>query len=154
VSSSATDTTVTLSSDKVGTGNGIYLAVVGRRTAGGEYTGRVRLQSNGAVGIGVSRIVSGTETLLNTELALPGVTYTANTQLKVRLQVEGTGTTTLRLKVWLATGTEPADWQVVRTDTTSALQAAGSVALTTYLSGSATNAPVIAKFDDFAVKAL
>ncbi len=154
VSSSASDTTVTVSTDKAATGNGIYLNVIGRRTSGGDYTGRVRVLSNNSVAIGATRIVSGTETLLGSELTLSGVTYAANTQLKVRLQVEGTGTTTLRLKVWLASGTEPASWQVTRTDTTSGLQTTGSVALRTYLSGSATNAPIVARFDDLTVRAL
>ncbi len=155
VSSSATDSTVTLTTDKVGTGGGIYLNVVGRRiSAGSEYTGRVKLLANNSVGIAVTRVVSGTETVLGGETVLSGVTYAAGTQLKVRLQVEGTGTTTLRLKVWPATGTEPATWQVVRTDTTAALQAAGAVSLKAYLSSTATNAPVVARFDDYTVTAI
>ena len=151
VSSSSTDLVVTMSSDKVGTGNGVYLYAVGRRTSGGDYRGRVRLTSSGGVAIAVSRVVSGAETMLGSELVLPGVTYAAGTKLTLRLQVQGTGTTTLRLKVWPTSGSEPADWQVVKTDTTAGLQTAGSVGLVTYLSGTATNGPVVASFDDLAV---
>jgi PKD repeat protein len=148
VSSSAVDLRVTVASDKVGTGNGVYLWVIGRRTGGGDYRARVRLLSNGTVGIAISRYVSGAETLIGTEQILSGVTYTAGAQLAVRLQVEGTGTTNVRLKVWPVGGTEPAAWQRTGTDTTSALQTAGGLGLATYLSSSSTNAPVTARFDD------
>jgi hypothetical protein len=68
--------------------------------------------------------------------------------------VEGTTTTTLRLKVWPSTAAEPAAWQVTSTDTTASLQGAGSVGLIAYLSGSATNAPLVARFDDFSANRL
>jgi hypothetical protein len=67
----------------------------------------------------------------------------------VRLQVTGTGPTSLRAKVWVAGTTEPAAWAVSATDATAGLQAAGSVGVGDYLSGSATNAPVVVRFDDF-----
>ena len=76
---------------------------------------------------------------------LPGVTYTAAMPLKVRLQVTGTAPTTIRVKVWPASGTEPTSWFETTTDTT-ALQSTGTIALTSYLSSSATNAPLIARF--------
>ena len=43
---------------------------------------------------------------------------------------------------------EPAAWGATFTDSTAALQGAGSIGFDTYLSGSATNAPQIASFDD------
>jgi hypothetical protein len=154
VSSNATDLRLSVTTDKVATGNGVYLWAVGRHTGAGDYRGRVRLLPSGAVAVAISKYVGGTETLIGAEQTLTGVTYAANTVLKVRLQVEGTSTTTVRVKVWPASGSEPTAWQRTGTDTTAALQAAGSVGVGTYLSGSSTNAPVVASFDDLTVNQL
>jgi hypothetical protein len=43
---------------------------------------------------------------------------------------------------------EPAAWTASITDSTAAQQGAGAIGLGTYLSGSATNAPVVASFDN------
>ena len=84
--------------------------------------------------------LSGTtdEVLIGSEVLLPGLTYTPGTELNVRVQASGTGTTNLSLSVW-ATGTaEPATPTLVRTDDTAALQVPGGISLGGYLSGSAT----------------
>ena len=54
--------------------------------------------------------------------------------------MSGTGTTRVAATVWADGAAEPAP-QLVRTDTTAALQTAGSVGLAAYTSGNAT-APV------------
>ena len=151
ISRTDSDTTVTLTTDKVGTGSGVYLSVLGRRiSATTNYLGRVRLLGNNSVAISLLSDVAGTEKVLAGEQTLSGVTYTPGLRFKVRLQVTGTGPTTLRLKVWLATGTEPTAWQLTATDSTATLQVPGSVGLTGYLSGSATNPPVTMKASAFA----
>ena len=153
VSSSATDLTITMSSDKVATGNGIYISAIGRHTAGGDYRGKARVQANGAVAVSVSSVVGGTETLLGgKEVVVSGLTYSVGTKLRMRLQVQGTTTTTIRVKVWDASTAEPTAWLISQTDSTAALQGAGSVGLMTYLSGSATNPPVTVSFDDLSVQ--
>jgi hypothetical protein len=68
------------------------------------------------------------------------------------MQVTGTNPTTVRLKVWPATGTEPAAWQTTATDTTAALQNPGAVGLTAYLSGSVTNGPIVLRLDDVSAR--
>ncbi len=60
----------------------------------------------------------------------------------------GTVTTTLRAKVWPAGAPEPTAWTLTGSDTTTGLQTTGSIGLGTYLSSTATNAPVVASFDD------
>jgi hypothetical protein len=50
--------------------------------------------------------------------------------------------------VWAVGSSEPATWTASVTDTTAGLQAAGSIGLMGYLSGSATNAPLVVRFDD------
>jgi len=65
-----------------------------------------------------------------------------------RIQVGGTGTTTVRAKAWLAATTEPTNWLVTANDTTAALQAPGSIGVVGYVSGSSTNAPIVVSIDD------
>ena len=70
----------------------------------------------------------------------------------MRLQVTGSSPTTVRAKVWRAATAEPASWTATATDATAGLQGAGGVKLYSYLSASATNAPVKVLVDD--VKAI
>ena len=71
------------------------------------------------------------------EVAVPGLTYRAGTPLHVRVQVSGTGTTRVTASVWADGTVEPTAPQLVRTDTTATLQAAGSVGLAACTSGTA-----------------
>ncbi|GAA4204039.1 LamG-like jellyroll fold domain-containing protein [Microbispora amethystogenes] len=150
VSSTMTDTTFSVTTDKPGTGNGIYIWGIGRSVNGqGDYRARVRLLSSNGIGLLVSRTDSANaETALVSEQTVAGLTYSAGTVLKVRLQVAGTSPTTVQAKVWRAADAEPGSWQVTATDSTAGLQAAGGVGFGTFLSGTATNAPVVTTVDD------
>ena len=140
-----TDLRATFTVDRVPTGNGIYLDVVGRRVStNNEYRAQVLLRSSGDIDVGLSALRgSSTDADIQSVRRLAGVTFGAGTQLNVRFQVTGTNPTTLRLKVWPASSTEPAAWQLTGTDTGAALQAPGAVGVTAYLSSSATNAPIV-----------
>jgi len=70
--------------------------------------------------------------------------------LNVRVVATGTGATQLAATVWAAGTTEPTTPTVAGTDTTAPLQAAGSVGLTAYLSGSATSS-VDVRFSEITV---
>ena len=153
VSAAGTDTSVRFSLDKPATGGGIYVDVVGRQVGTtGQYMATVRVASNGAVTLQALRAVGSTETILR-QATVAGVTYQAGQQLQLRLQVTGTSPTTVRAKLWPAGTEEPADWQVSATDSTAELQVPGAVGLGVYASGSATNTPVLASFDDLTVTA-
>jgi hypothetical protein len=129
VSQTSADIRTVVSLSTAPTGNGTYVYVTGRRVAGqGEYRVRVRFLADGRVALALSRLTGTTEAFPNGELIVPGLTYSANTPLNVHVQVYGTGTTQVRASVW-TTGTEPAAFQLSRTDTTAALQAAGGVGL-------------------------
>ncbi len=145
VSTSDSDSKITYTTDKPATGNGIYLYLVGRHVStNNEYRARIRILSNNTVALAVTKLAnSATETVIGSEVTLTGVTYTPGMMLNVRYQVTGTSPTTLRLKAWPSSSTEPTAWRITTTDNTSGLQSAGSVGVTTYLSGSATNAPVM-----------
>ena len=150
VSSSATDLYLEVGSDKPASGSGLYLSAVGRRIAGsGDYRAKALVTSSGAVSLSLIRTTAGgAETTIQSALPIGGLNYAVGDRLAMRLQVTGTGTTTVRAKIWKVGTAEPANWQRSVTDTTAALQAAGGIGLTTYLSGSANNAPITVLLDD------
>jgi PKD repeat protein len=150
VSSSATDMYLELASDKPASGSGLYLSAVGRRiAASGEYRAKAHLTSTGAVNLSLIRTTSsGAETTIQSGLTIAGLNYAVGDRLAMRVQVTGTGTTTIRAKIWEVGTAEPASWQRSVTDTTPALQAAGNVGLMTYLSSTANNAPITVLLDN------
>jgi PKD repeat protein len=148
-----TDLRLTVTPDKVTTGNGIYLDVAGRRVGNGsEYEANLILQTGGRVLLGLTALRSGVETTMVPPAQLTGVGYAAGTGLNIRLQVTGTSPTTVRAKVWAAGSAEPSTWQATATDSTAALQAAGGVGVTAYLSSSATNAPVTVRLSGLSAR--
>jgi PKD repeat protein len=153
VSSSTTDLTLSLATDKAITGGGLYLRVGARRVAGvGEYRANLRMYSNGSVTLALARTAGSTETVLAPAVGLPEVTYAVGDRLLVRVQATGTSPTTVRARVWESGTPEPTTWQVSRTDTTAALQVPGSIGLNTYLSSSVTNAPLRLLVDDLVAR--
>jgi PKD repeat protein len=154
VSSSDTDVSVRLGSDKAATGGGTYLTVEPRLLANGDrYYTDVRLNADGSVSVILGRIVAGTDTTLRAATTVAGLTAAPGQLLQVRVQADSTSptATTLQAKVWAAGSPEPAGWTSTVSDSTAALQAPGGLGLNTYLSGSATNAPVLGLFDDLSV---
>lgn len=152
VSSTSTDLTLTAAYDKAQTGGGTYLSVLGRRvSASSNYQANIRFESSGAVTARLSAISGGAETVLvrSTSSLL---TYTPGQQVRIRLQVTGTSPTTVRLKVWADGASEPASWQLSATSSTSALQAAGSIGLSQYLSTTSTSTPLVLSVDDLTAR--
>lgn len=152
VSQTSADVRTTMSLSAVPAGGAALVYVNARRVAvDQEYRGRVRFFADGSVGVAVSRLAgSSTETVLGSEVLVNGLTYTAGTDLNVRVQAAGTGTTEVSVTVWPAGSAEPATPTVTRTDTTESLQAAGGVGLAAYLSGSVT-APIQLRFGSISV---
>jgi hypothetical protein len=74
-------------------------------------------------------------------VAVTGVPYVAGEAYSLRFDVTGTNPTTLQARVWVAGTTEPSKWTLTATDTTPALQAAGSPGVRAFLGGSATAFP-------------
>jgi PKD repeat protein len=150
VSSSGTDLSTTIALDKVPTGGGAYVSLNARRVAGvGDYRAKVHYTSNGGVWLSLQRATAANaETVLAAETQVPGITMAAGEKLLARVQVTGTSPTTVRARVWKAGTTEPTTWQKTATDSAAGFQTTGGVGLYLYLSGSATNAPIVASFDD------
>jgi hypothetical protein len=142
----STDTTVDLSIDKAATGGGISAGIVGRQVGTSYYQARVRFIAGGTVGL---QILNGSSTVLANVNTVSGITYSPGQVLRIRVVTTGTNPTTISAKVWTVGSAEPAAWQLTATDSTAALQAAGSIGLESYLSSSSTNAPVTVSFDNF-----
>ncbi|MCA4133607.1 PKD domain-containing protein [Arthrobacter sp. M4] len=150
VTSTNADVQVKLSADKIGSGSGMYAGVIGRKVGADEYRAKLRVNSNGAAILYLTRVVAGSEVTIQT-LTIAGLTVAANDQLQLRMQVSGTNNTTLQARVWRDGAAEPATWQLTATDATASLQAAGSTGLMTYLWTSTPNSPVTFRFDDYRV---
>jgi PKD repeat protein len=151
VSSTDTDVSVTIGVDKSATGGGVYTTVRPRiRPSGDRYYADTRLLANGTVSLILGRNVGAAETALQTR-AVTGLTVAPGDRLNVRVQTFGTSPTTFRAKVWKVGSDEPTTWTASVTDSTASLQGAGAIGLGAYLSGSATNAPVVASFDNLSV---
>ena len=147
VSNTDTEVRAVLSLDKDATGGGTYLTVNPRVRTNDRYLADVRYVSGGSVQLRLGRTLGSTETILTTQ-TVTGLTVAAGDKLNVKVQATGTSPTTLRAKVWKVGAAEPASWGATATDSTASLQGPGGVGFKTYLSGSATNAPQVASFDD------
>jgi PKD repeat protein len=146
VTSVNSDLLVTLSSDKITTGGGLFLYAIPRQVSNGsDYRGVLHLRSDGRVGLRVDR---GSSVIVPTVI-VPGVAYSPNVKLELRVQAIGTSPTTVRARVWPEGTAEPITWTVSTTDSTAGIQSAGWSGLGTWLSSSATNAPVTLSIDEF-----
>jgi hypothetical protein len=154
VSSSDTDFKGTFGTDKLASGNGSYITLIGRRVGTNrEYQARLRARADGSVAIQLGLLNgSATVTVLRPEVVPSGVTVAGGGTVTARFQVTGTQPTALRLKVWPTGAAEPTAWQLTTTDSVAALQVPGSVGVQMYVSGSSTVTPVTLKVSNFSAQ--
>ena len=149
-SATGIDLRSTVAVDKLPSSGNVYLTIQGRRIATtGAYASKVIISSVGKVTIQIVRVDQngGNEIVVQSSAVVP-VTYTAGTRLIVRIRTTGTSPTLIETKAWPEGTTEPSAWQRSATDSTAALQGAGGIAMTGYLSGGVANAPVTLSVDD------
>lgn len=146
VSSSDTDMTATVTFTRPTAGS-VYVAVLGRRVGSADYGARVVVSSAGAVELEIQQTAT---TLSSATVA--GLTFASGNTLQIRTQVVGTSPTTIRAKVWKVGSAEPATWQLTTTNSTAALQTAGSIGLTSYFSSSAKPTPFVVSFGNLVAK--
>lgn len=145
VSSTDTEVRATISVDKAATGGGVHQSFLLRDVTGaGAYTAKLQFQPNGSV----TAFLLRKDTILVNQTVISSLNYSPGKELVVRAQVVGTSPTVIRMKVWAAGTAEPASWQLSTSDAAVDFQKAGRVGFTSYLSGSATNAPVVVRYDD------
>jgi hypothetical protein len=121
-----------------------------RQSSGAEYRAKVRVDSDGSVAVGLSRVVNGSEQNLAPELKIGGLTVAPGQWLQVRAEAFGTSPTSLRMRAWTGSN-EPSTWQFTASDATAGLQAGGSNGVRTYVSATVTNGPMVLSLDDYAV---
>jgi PKD repeat protein len=144
VTGTDTDAVLTLSVGRLPSAGSSYTSLLVRQTGGVGYAGRVVVSSTGAAAVYLN---SGTTVLTWTRLPW---TVAAGDQVRLRVQAAGAGPSTVRMRAWPAPSAEPTGWTLTATDTTAALQGAGSVAVSHYLSSAASGA-VTLSVDDLAV---
>jgi hypothetical protein len=142
--------TVDVGWDKVPDSSGVYASLIVRRTGTSDYRVRIRAFDSKTT-ITLYRTVNNVTTSLGVA-TLPALVYGSGDTFRLQLRAVGSGTTTLQGKVWQVGSAEPG-WQITANDSTASLQVPGGTGLVSYLSGAATNAPVVATFDDLAVTA-
>ena len=142
VSSRDTELSATVSFAKPSSGSA-YVGILGRRVGTAEYGARVVVGSGGSVQLQVRR----TTTTLRA-LTVPGLVFTSGNRLRLRLQVVGASPTTIRAKAWKLGTPEPTAWQLTTTDSTTALQAAGTVGFYSYYGSGASPASLVVTVDD------
>lgn len=149
-STTATDTDATagVTLPSLPAGGSVYAALVLRHTATTDYTARVIIAANGAV---QANVMAGGTSLRSA--TVPGLTASPGATVRMHAQVTGTNPTTIRVRAWLATATEPSTWAISLTDATAGLQGPGSVGLRSYASSGVTNGPAVVAFDHLAVTA-
>ena len=123
-----------------------------RIDASTEYRAKVRFAADGGVFIQPTLVSGGVETSLGSEVRVAGLAPAVGIFIWLHATFSGTNPTTISMRAWADGSAEPATWQLTLTDATAALQAPGTVGLRTFLSGTATNAPVVMTFDDFTVR--
>lgn len=128
------------------TGNSLFVFLTARGTdVNNLYSTRVTIAAGGAMTVALVKRIGGVNTTLAT--LATGFTYVADAVYRMRLSVQGSS---LSGKVWLASGAEPAGWQVTASDPD--LTAAGRVGLRTFTNTGVTNPlPISYRFDNLAV---
>lgn len=137
--------------NKVASGGNYIVYAVARRNSTNEYRPRIQLLSNGSVAVGASVLVGNTETTLGSWATVGGLTQAANGYIWVHAQVSGTNPTTIKVRAWADGTSEPSTWQYTATDSSAAVQTAGSVGLRLWVAKAATTAPITFSFDDYSV---
>jgi PKD repeat protein len=144
-----TDVTTTVRFGALPVGGPVYAGVVGRRVGTHDYASYAVVSPTGALQLSLQRdgLLIGSSPVIASSVA-------AGTTVHLRMQTVGSGPTTLRARAWLDGAVEPTTWPVSKTDATAANQGTGGVGIRAYLSSSATNDPIVYRFDDFAAAAL
>ncbi|MEV7528554.1 PKD domain-containing protein [Agrococcus sediminis] len=147
VSTTEADITVRVSSDVASAGGTASASIVGRLIGSATYSARLRFEPNGVLRLYLLR---NEVALGGGSYVLPGA-YVPGEAIMVRLSVRGTSPTTLGAMIWRASSPAPATWQLQATDSTSGLQAAGTLTVKSSVSASSSVATTRLRYDDYRV---
>lgn len=125
-------------------GDSLDGGIVGRwASSSNHYRYRVRATTSGTWTAAITRVVSGTETALTTDVMIPGVGSGPGATVRLRAEAEGS---VLRLRVWPDGQPEPAEWTLTVSDTSHTSGQVGAWAQRVL--GNLGDSPA-ASFDDF-----
>jgi hypothetical protein len=126
-------------------------AIEGRRSNNNNYyAGRFRASATGAIEIGAQKVVGGTFTNLGSGwVSVPRETWSDGNTYRLKVEMTGSPTTTIKVKVWRVGTAEPAGWDFQTTDSSSILQTAGRVGMRGYVYSGASGR--VTTFDDYIV---
>jgi hypothetical protein len=129
----------------------VLWAIEGRRSNNSNYyVGRFRANATGTIDVGAQRVVGGIFTNLGGGwVSVPRETWVDGVTYNLKVEMTGSGTTTIRVKVWRVGTAEPAAWDFQATDSTATLQAAGRVGMRGYVYSGASSR--VTTFDDYFV---
>lgn len=141
-----TDATVDVTvSSHVASANGtVSVSVLGRRVGNSNYASLIRLEPTGTVRMYIVR--DGAALAESVVLSKP---YEAGDVLHARLHVTGTSPTTVAASVWYDGQQPPSTWMLQATDSSPALQTAGSTGVKLAASSISTNPLTRIAFDNF-----
>jgi hypothetical protein len=120
-----------------------------RVTDGVTYRPALLLEQ-GELSVAINVITDGQVTQIAGPVELDAALLAAD-RLRMRAQATGSDPTTVRMRVWDETGTEPSTWDISIIDWTGRLQGRGSVGLAWTRTAPSTAANVEIGFDDLAV---
>ncbi len=131
-----------VSVSEVATGDSILGGITLRHTDGDNlYMARANFNTGGTVTLTIRERVGGTEAQLG--VFTPNISYAADTPVRIRFQAKGSE---LKAKIWLASDTEPKQWQIEVTDTS--LTASPFVGFRSILGSGNTNVNPQVKYDN------
>lgn len=114
------------------------------------YWFSIEFDTGGAISASIRLTLAGVNSVLATVSPVPSLTYTANEQMRARVQADGPA---LRMKVWAAAGSEPDDWTL--TTTADDLPNAGRTGLFVLcLSGNTNTKPFSVSVDNIEVESI
>ncbi len=149
VSATNVDETVRIMLTTLPTSTWDIAYLIGRHVSGGnEYRARVRVDTTGGIHLQASVLSGGTETFLGSEATVSGLVAPSNTFFDVHFELSGTNPTTVLIRSWADGTAEPTTWNYSVTDSTTAVQAAGSVGL---IARAGSNVPLNYVYDDLLV---
>jgi len=122
-----------------------------RQASGAEFRATVIVSSRGTMSVRLTKHIGGATEVLGTTAELSGVSVTAGSRFWIRANVRGVVPTTLRVRTWLASRTEPSVWNLVVGDRTAALQSPGVIGIRSSISRTTTFAPLSVQVDSLRV---
>ena len=146
-----TDVVFRVAANKVAAGGTYIVYGIARKSGTNEYRAKLIFTTTGGFQVQASKLVSGSETALGSAVTVSGLSQSAGGYIWVHAQFNGVSPTTINIRAWASGQSEPSAWQFTATDSTSALQGAGSVGLRLFLASKVSNGPVGFTFDDYAV---